>query len=91
VKGGGHTQNLGFSSTTGVEIAMSELNEVALDPEALTVEVGAGCIWDDVYDTLNGTGFNVVGGRISGVGVAGFSLGGGMFIVYGVGEFFAYN
>jgi FAD/FMN-containing dehydrogenase len=30
-----------------------------------------------VYEALDGTGLNVVGGRVSGVGVAGFTLGGG--------------
>lgn len=33
--------------------------------------------WTDVYSKLEGTGFNVVGGRTSGPGVGGFTLGGG--------------
>jgi hypothetical protein len=34
---------------------------------------------DDVYLALDGTGLNVVGGRVPGVGVADFSLGGGVW------------
>ena len=77
VKGGGHATNPGFSSTTGVQIAMTRFNQVVIDKTASLVEVGAGLIWDDVYEKLDGTGLNVVGGRVSGVGVAGFTLGGG--------------
>jgi FAD/FMN-containing dehydrogenase len=77
VKGGGHATNPGFSSTTGVQIAMTRFNQVVIDKTASLVEVGAGLIWDDVYKKLDGTGLNVVGGSVSGVGVAGFTLGGG--------------
>jgi len=31
----------------------------------------------DVYEKLDGTGYNVVGGRVPGPGVGGFTLGGG--------------
>jgi hypothetical protein len=34
-----------------------------------------------VYTALNGTGFNVVGGRNPAVGVGGFTLGGGKHLV----------
>ena len=34
-------------------------------------------IWDDVYTALEPYNVNVVGGRVTGVGVAGFTLGGG--------------
>lgn len=79
VKGGGHTGNPGFSSTPGVQIAMSRFSDVDYDPTAQTATIGAGLIWDDVYKKLEPHGVNVVGGRVSGVGVAGFTLGGGMF------------
>ncbi|KAI6043573.1 FAD-binding domain-containing protein [Pisolithus marmoratus] len=83
VKGGGHTLNPGFSSTTGIQIAMSRFSEIVYDPESRTVVVGAGVIWDDVYAALEPHGVNVVGGRVSGIGVAGFTLGGGMNGSYG--------
>ncbi|KAI0079336.1 FAD dependent oxidoreductase [Panus rudis PR-1116 ss-1] len=77
VKGGGHTSNPGFSSTSGVQIAMSKFSEVNYNADAQTVDVGSGLVWDDVYSALEPHGVNVVGGRVTGVGVAGFTLGGG--------------
>ena len=77
MKGGGHATNPGFSSTTGVQIAMSRFNETKLNSTSGTVEVGAGLTWDQVYEVLEPTGVNVVGGRVSGFGVAGSTLGGG--------------
>ena len=77
VKGGGHATNPGFSSTLGVQIAMSRFNDTKVNPDDGTVEVGAGLTWDQVYEALGPTGVNVVGGRIPGVGVAGLTLGGG--------------
>jgi FAD/FMN-containing dehydrogenase len=79
VKGGGHSTNPGFSSTPGVQIAMTRFNTVAVDKTSNTVAIGAGLLWDDVYKALDGTGLNVVGGRVRGVGVAGFTLGGGVW------------
>ncbi|KAH9848116.1 FAD-binding domain-containing protein [Lenzites betulinus] len=77
VKGGGHTSNAGFSSTPGVQIAMYKFSSVTYHADANVAEVGAGLIWDDVYEALAPHGVNIVGGRVSGVGVAGFTLGGG--------------
>ncbi|PPQ72040.1 hypothetical protein CVT24_008081 [Panaeolus cyanescens] len=77
VKGGGHGTNPGWSSTTGVHISMYRFSAVDYDAPSQTVQVGAGLIWDDVYAALEPYNVNVVGGRVPGVGVAGFALGGG--------------
>ncbi|KAJ7064553.1 FAD dependent oxidoreductase [Mycena amicta] len=77
VKGGGHASNPGFSSTPGVHISMTRFSDVVYNSASGTVRIGAGLIWDDVYAALEPLGVNVVGGRVSGVGVAGFTLGGG--------------
>ncbi|THH04310.1 hypothetical protein EW145_g5616 [Phellinidium pouzarii] len=77
VKGGGHTTNPGFSSTEGVQISMTRFNEVVYDASSSTVEIGAGLIWDDVYAALADVNVTVAGGRVSGIGIAGFTLGGG--------------
>jgi FAD/FMN-containing dehydrogenase len=77
VKCGGHAANPKFSSTSGVQIALSRFNETKVNVASGTVEVGAGLTWDQVYAALEPTGVNVVGGRIPGVGVAGLTLGGG--------------
>lgn len=56
---------------------MARFDGVAYDAAAGTTTIGAGLIWDDVYAALEPYGVNVVGGRVTGVGVAGFTLGGG--------------
>lgn len=56
---------------------MSRFSEVTYDASSQTATIGAGLIWDDVYAALAPLGVNVVGGRVTGVGVAGFTLGGG--------------
>lgn len=60
---------------------MKRFNQVTLSSSQATVDIGTGLIWDDVYASLEASGCNcnIVGGRVSGVGVAGFTLGGGMF------------
>ena len=58
---------------------MVRFNTVTVDKAASTVAVGAGLLWDDVYKALDGTGLNVVGGHVPGIGVAGFTLGGGPY------------
>ena len=58
---------------------MSRFSEVNYDATSQTVDVGSGLVWDDVYAVLEPHGVNVVGGRVTGVGVDGFTLGGGKF------------
>ncbi|KIJ52222.1 hypothetical protein M422DRAFT_26409 [Sphaerobolus stellatus SS14] len=77
VKSGGHSLNPGFSSTNGILIAMSQFKEINYDEASFTVKVGAGNLWDAVFAKLIPLGRTVVGGRVLGVGVAGFVLGGG--------------
>ena len=79
VSGGGHALNPGFSSTTGIHVAMSNFTTLNWNREQETIDIGAGLRWDHVYDYLNPQGYTVVGGRVRGVGVAGFILGGGMY------------
>ncbi|QRV84351.1 FAD-binding domain protein [Ceratobasidium sp. AG-Ba] len=50
---------------------------LAADGSVGTVDVGSGLIWDNVYAALQPYNVTVVGGRVTGVGVAGFALGGG--------------
>ncbi|EKG19594.1 FAD linked oxidase [Macrophomina phaseolina MS6] len=77
IKSGGHASNPGFSSTTGVHISLTRLDQVVLSSDKSSVEIGTGTTWADVYKKLQGTGYNVVGGRTVGPGVGGFTLGGG--------------
>ncbi|PPQ88209.1 hypothetical protein CVT25_005174 [Psilocybe cyanescens] len=75
VKGGGHIANQGFSSTTGVQISMFRFSEVNYHPASQTVDIGPGLIWDNVYAALQPLGVTAIGGRVTGVGVAGYTLG----------------
>ncbi|KAL5514286.1 hypothetical protein ACEPAG_2374 [Sanghuangporus baumii] len=77
VKSGGHAYNLNASSTPGVQISMAQFTNVSYDAERGTVILGVALTWDQVYEQLEPLGVMVVGGRINGVGVGGFSLGGG--------------
>jgi FAD/FMN-containing dehydrogenase len=69
--------NPGFSSTPGVQIAMTRFNEVIYHSSTETVEVGSGLVFDDVYKALAPYNRSVTGGRVVGIGVGGFLLGGG--------------
>ncbi|PBK85340.1 hypothetical protein ARMGADRAFT_1087520 [Armillaria gallica] len=53
VKGGGHATNPRFSSTTGVQIAMTHFKDITYDAKTQTAVIGAGNIWDDIYEALN--------------------------------------
>lgn len=57
---------------------MARFSGVTYNSGSQTVDIGAGLIWDDVYAALEPYEVNVVGGRVTGVGVAGLTLGGGM-------------
>ncbi|KAH9924779.1 uncharacterized protein B0H18DRAFT_1011165 [Fomitopsis serialis] len=89
VKGGGHAMCPGFSSTTGAQISMMRFKQVKYDEKAKTLDVGAGCLWDEVYREVAKFKRNVVGGASAdGVGVAGWLLGGGYSLKtnkYGLG------
>ncbi|KAI7347927.1 hypothetical protein KC343_g12959 [Hortaea werneckii] len=83
VKGGGHNPNVGFSSTDGgVLIAMQNMATTTLDDDN-NAHVGAGSSWEDAQTTLDPYGRAVVGGRIGEVGVAGYTLGGGLSFLSG--------
>ncbi|KAH9008820.1 hypothetical protein EDB84DRAFT_58624, partial [Lactarius hengduanensis] len=77
VKGGGHAYNLGFSSTTGVQISMTRFSNIEHNSATGTVDAGPGVTLDQVYAALDSTGVNIVGGRIPTVGISGLTLGGG--------------
>jgi FAD/FMN-containing dehydrogenase len=56
---------------------MARFNEIVFHANSQTVDIGSGLIWDDVYAALEQYNVSVVGGRATGVGVAGLLLGGG--------------
>ena len=64
---------------------MYRFSDVVYNAASQTADIGAGLIWDDVYIALEPYGVNVVGGRVTGVGVAGLILGGGLSNICGCG------
>lgn len=77
VKGGGHS----YAGNTVLEdsllIDLSALDSVEVDAEARRVVVGGGARWGSVDAATQEHGLATVGGTVSTVGVAGFTLGGG--------------
>ncbi|EAW10965.1 FAD-binding oxidoreductase [Aspergillus clavatus NRRL 1] len=79
VKSGGHMPNNGFASVQdGLLISTKNLDQVIYNPEDQTAIIGPGLSWEDAQKGLDGTGRTIVGGRLGGVGVGGYMLGGGL-------------
>lgn len=74
VRCGGHSYE-GFSVGTGLVLDVSELNGVHLEGDQAVV--GAGCRQRAVAEALLVQGRAVPGGTCPGVGIAGYTLGGG--------------
>src|SRR5215210_5070905 len=74
----GHNQGpLGGLENT-LLVNVSRLQEVRVDPGAQRVRVGAGAKWDRVAPRLSAHGLAGLHGSSPDVGIAGYSLGGGM-------------
>ncbi|KAM0791645.1 hypothetical protein ACM66B_006081 [Microbotryomycetes sp. NB124-2] len=81
---GGHASNPGFSSTKGVHMTLNGLtldgtNSMKLNADKTELTYTPGHVWDDLYKFMlaNAPGRQIVGGRVSGVGVGGFVVAGG--------------
>jgi FAD/FMN-containing dehydrogenase len=59
-------------------VHVSDLSEVTIDPAARRVRVGAGIKWEKVAPRLSPLGLAGLHGSSPDVGIAGYSLGGGM-------------
>ena len=78
IKGGGHHIAGTAIAAGGLVLDMSRMNHVSVDPVACTADIGPGCLLRDVDAATQAHGLAAVLGFISGVGVAGLTLGGGM-------------
>jgi FAD/FMN-containing dehydrogenase len=61
-----------------VLVRTSAMREVSVDPDALVARAGAGALWEEVVDVVSPLGLYALHGSSPDVGVAGYSLGGGM-------------
>ena len=77
LRSAGHNPNPGFSSVdgTGVVLDVRGLDGREMGEDGVA-RCGAGNIWGDVYQWLEGKGLSAIGGRDCQVGLAGFLLGG---------------
>jgi FAD/FMN-containing dehydrogenase len=62
----------------GITIDLSALKSIKVSLDKKTTEIGAGNRWGEVYSVLDQMGLSVVGGRVTGIGVGGLTLGGGV-------------
>ncbi|KAK0735938.1 hypothetical protein B0T21DRAFT_383647 [Apiosordaria backusii] len=62
----------------GVTLDLRALNEITLINGNADVRLGVGSSWGNVYKQLDPLNLTVAGGRVAGVGVGGFLIGGGL-------------
>ena len=74
----GHNAGPHGSLANTILIDLRGLDEVTIDAEARHVRVGAGVRWDQVVPALSELGLAALHGSSPDVGIAGYSLGGGM-------------
>lgn len=78
VRAGGHNFAGLASVQDGLIIDLRGLDGITVDPAARTARIGAGLTWGAVDPLLQRHGLVTTGGSVSGVGVAGFTLGSGL-------------
>src|SRR5690606_8470832 len=78
VRGGGHGVAGQALCDGGPVIDLSEMTEVAVDPEARTARAGGGCTLADVDRATQRHGLATPLGVVSATGIAGLTLSGGM-------------
>ena len=77
IRGGGHNgAGLGIVED-GLVIDLSPMKGIRVDPEARTVRVEGGCVWNEVDHATHAFGLAVPSGFNSTTGVGGLTLGGG--------------
>lgn len=77
VKGGGHAFAAHTVGDGGLLIDLSPMKDIEVDAGTKTARVGPGVTWGELDHATQQHGLATVGGTVSSVGVAGFTLGGG--------------
>jgi len=78
IRGGGHNVAGNGTVDDGIVLALGDLNDVQVDPVAREVHVGPGATLADVDRATEPHNLAVPIGVVSGTGVAGLTLGGGV-------------
>ncbi|WP_188111328.1 FAD-binding oxidoreductase [Nocardioides antri] len=74
----GHNNGAHRDLTDALLVDVRDLREITIDADARRVRVGAGVRWQDVVPALSDLGLAALHGSSPLVGIAGYSLGGGM-------------
>jgi FAD/FMN-containing dehydrogenase len=78
IRGGGHNVAGRAVTDGGVMIDLAEMKAIAIDPDRAIATVEAGVLWGELNDAAAEHGLAVTGGAVSGTGIAGYTLGGGL-------------
>jgi len=78
IRGGGHNVAGNGSVNDGIVLDLGGLKTVEVDPDARLVRVGAGATLGDIDRATEPHGLAVPVGVVSGTGIAGLTLGGGV-------------
>jgi FAD/FMN-containing dehydrogenase len=78
IRGGGHNVAGRAVTEGGVMIDLAEMKGIAIDTDRATATVEGGVLWGELNDAAAKHGLAVTGGAVSGTGVAGYTLGGGL-------------
>jgi FAD/FMN-containing dehydrogenase len=78
IRGGGHNVAGRAVTDGGVMIDLAEMKGIAIDPGQATATAEGGVIWGELNDAAAEHGLAVTGGAVSGTGIAGYTLGGGL-------------
>jgi len=78
VRGGAHNV-AGFGTCDdGVVLDLSPMKGIRVDPRSSTTRAQGGVVWGELDQETQAFGLATTGGLVSGTGVAGFTLGGGI-------------
>ena len=77
VRAGGHSVAGASVNDGGLVVDVRPMKDIAIDPAARTVKVGAGVNWGEFDAATQEHGLATTGGRVTTTGVAGLTLGGG--------------
>jgi FAD/FMN-containing dehydrogenase len=78
IRGGGHNVAGRAVTDGGVMIDLAEMTGIAIDPDGATATAEAGVTWGELNSAAAEHGLAVTGGAVSGTGIAGYTLGGGL-------------
>lgn len=77
IRGGGHSLFSGAANINGgVTVDMRSMKSVVLNHDHKVASVGGGAVFSDVYPQVVPYNLTVMGGRVPGIAVGGFTTGG---------------